>query len=188
MSQPATDHGQRTTDRLFLIGYRGTGKSTVAKFVADGLSWSHVDADDEIEHLAGKTISDIFAEQGEPAFRDLEEQVVKQLASRQQTVVALGGGAVLREASRDRLKKAGPVVWLTAAPATIAARLSQDSSTGSRRPSLTGGGVLQEVAQVLTAREPLYRECATLVVDTEGKSPRQVAAEILSTLTHASSP
>ncbi|MCA9241837.1 MAG: shikimate kinase [Planctomycetales bacterium] len=185
MSQPATDHGRPTTDRLFLMGYRGTGKSTVARLVAEGLDWEHVDADDEVERVAGKAIRDLFAEQGEPAFRDLEERVVAELALRQKTVVALGGGAVLRPANRECLKQAGPVVWLTAAPDTIAKRLEQDASTASRRPSLTGGSVLEEIVEVLAVREPLYRECATLVVDTEGKSAPQVAAEILSNLTHA---
>ncbi|TWT99622.1 Shikimate kinase 2 [Botrimarina colliarenosi] len=167
--------------RLFLIGYRGCGKSTVARRLADRLGWDAVDSDDEIEHAAGKSIAMIFADDGEPAFRDLEEGVVTRLCGLERTVVALGGGAVLREATRARLAVAGPVVWLTAPATTLAARISGDATSASRRPNLTDLTDLTglaEVERVLAAREPIYRECANFSVDADGRSPEVIAEEI----------
>jgi shikimate kinase len=168
--------------RLFLIGYRGSGKSTVARLVADRLGWSAVDSDDEVERRAAKSIAAIFAEEGEPAFRDLEEQVVASLCEAEQTVVALGGGAVLREATRERLKNAGPVVWLTASAVTLASRIAADTATASRRPSLTGVGAADEVERLLAIREPTYRECATVAIDVDGRTPEAIADEIVAQL------
>jgi shikimate kinase len=163
---------------VFLIGYRGTGKSAVAPLLAARLGFDWVDADEEIERRAGKRIAAIFAEDGEPAFRDGESRVVAELAARERTVVALGGGAVLREENRRVIVSAGHVVWLTATVDAILARIASDESTSSRRPNLTTVGGRAEVEMLLAERTPLYRECATLIVDTEGKTPAEVADEI----------
>ncbi len=165
--------------RILLIGYRGAGKTRVARLVAERLGWSWVDADVEIERAAGKSIAQIFADDGEPAFRDLEEQIVARLCQQEQTVVALGGGAVLRQSSRARVMAAGPVVWLTAPPTVLAQRLGADRTTAARRPGLTPAGTLEEIQQVLAERTPIYRECATLEVDTQEKTPAEVAAELV---------
>lgn len=166
------------TTRVFLVGYRGCGKSTVGRLLAERLGWESVDSDDVVEAEAGKTIAAIFAEAGEPAFRDLEERIVAGLAARERTAVSLGGGAVLREATRQRLAAAGPVFWLTAPARTLAARIAGDTTTGDRRPSLTGLSGLAEVERVLTQREPIYRECATVAVDADGRPPEAIADEI----------
>ena len=167
---------------IFLIGYRGTGKSTVARLLAAELKWDTVDADVEIERLAKKTIAAIFAEQGEPAFRDLEAGVVAELAGRQRVVIALGGGAVLRTDNRAAIRGAGPVVWLKAAVDTIESRIAADATTAQRRPNLTATGGRAEIETLLAEREPKYRECATLVVATDGKTCAEVANEILDQL------
>ena len=161
-----------------LIGYRGTGKSTVAQLLALDLSWDWVDADVEIELRAGRSIAAIFAESGEDAFRDLETAVLAELVDRPRIVIAAGGGAVLRAENREHLRRVSHVVWLTADAETIAARVSADASTHQRRPNLTTVGGLEEIERLLTVREPLYRECATLSVDTAQRSPAAVAAEI----------
>src|SRR5262245_31375942 len=122
---------------LLLIGYRGTGKSTVAHLLAERLGWRSVDSDERIEELAGCSIADIFASQGEGAFRDLESQVVAELAAGDQTVLSLGGGAVLRPENRATLAAAGPMVWLTASPETLWGRIQADPETAARRPNLT---------------------------------------------------
>jgi shikimate kinase len=163
---------------VFLIGYRGTGKSTVARHLADRLGYDAVDADEEIERRAGKSIAAIFAEDGEAAFRDLESQLVDELARRRRTVIALGGGAVLRDTNRNAIRGAGPVIWLTAPVDAIVERLAADPATAGRRPNLTKTGGRQEVEAVLAERTPIYRQCATLTVDTVGKTCAQVADEI----------
>lgn len=175
----ATGNKQRKIDRVFLIGYRGAGKTTVAKVLAARLGWDWVDSDDRVEETTGQSIAQIFGEEGETAFRNLEEDVVRSLCEPHGTVVALGGGAVLRQASRDLIRTAGPVVWLTASPAYLAERLEADPTTSARRPSLTGQSVLEEIKQVLAQRTPTYQSCATLMIDTEGKPPSAIADEII---------
>lgn len=167
---------------ILLIGYRGTGKSTVGRLLAARLGWAFVDADDEVERRAGKSIAEVFAEEGEPAFRDLEQQVVADLTERSQCVVSLGGGAVLREENRAAIARCvnegGSVVWLTASASTIHARLQADAATAQRRPQLTQQGGLAEIEQLLREREPLYRACASFQLDTQSQSPEEIAAAI----------
>ncbi len=170
------------TIRIFLIGYRGTGKSTVARLLATALGWEWVDADAELEARSGRSIRSIFADEGEPSFRDREEAVLEDLCRRARIIVATGGGVVLRESNRRRLRGAGKVVWLTADLDTICRRLAEDSSTAERRPALTGAAgacARTEVEELLRKREPFYRECADVVLDTTHRSPEDVARELL---------
>jgi shikimate kinase len=160
---------------LSLIGLRGTGKSTVGRLLAGRLGRGFADADVELEARAGRPIRAIFAEDGEPAFRDWEERVITELTARPGLVLATGGGVVLRPANRERLRAYGPVVWLAAAPEVLAARLAADARGVADRPALTAAGTLAELAEVLRAREPLYRGLADLVVATDGRTPEQVA-------------
>src|SRR5208337_4471742 len=145
---------------LVLVGYRATGKTTLARQLARRLGWDWIDADVEIEHRAGKSIARIFAEEGEPAFRDLEAAVIADLCSRHCLVVAAGGGAPLREESRRAMRERGHVVWLTATPETILARMTGDATTADRRPSLTNRPPLEEIVQLLSRRGPIYRQSA----------------------------
>ena len=166
---------------LTLIGYRGTGKSTVAKLLAEQLKLPCWDSDVEIERRAGQSIKQIFAAQGEEAFRDWEERVIEELTEDAQGVLAVGGGAVLRESNRRRLAR-GSVIWLTAAPNTIHARVTADPTTDQRRPRLTTEHGVAEIETLLTRRAPLYRQLADYEVSTEQHSPEEVAAEIVSWL------
>src|SRR4051812_17648318 len=102
--------------RLFLIGYRGTGKSTVGPLLAAALGWEFADADDLIEAAAGRSVADIFAAEGEAGFRDREAAALAELCRGERRVVATGGGAVLRPANRELLAASGFVAWLTAPP------------------------------------------------------------------------
>jgi shikimate kinase len=167
---------------LLLIGYRGTGKSTVAELVARRLGWEWIDADALLEQRAGRTIRQIFEADGEEAFRALEASLLAELCARQRIVVATGGGVVVRPENRQRLKHAGVVVWLTAEAAILWQRLQSCPSTWQRRPNLTVGG-LAEITEQLRRREPWYAECAHLVVDTAPLSPAQVAEAIGDKLT-----
>jgi shikimate kinase len=169
-------------NNLVLIGYRATGKTTLARRLAERLGWSWIDADVEIERRAGKSIARIFAEQGEPAFRDLESLVIADLCGREHVVLAAGGGAPVRQENRRPMRESNHVVWLTARPETILARMSGDHTTAARRPSLTEHDPLEEIVQLLRTREPIYRETAHWVVDTEGKTPEQLTDEILARL------
>lgn len=164
---------------LVLIGYRATGKTTLARLLAERLAWSWIDADVEIEQRAGKSIAQIFAEDGEPAFRDLEAQVIADLCRRPNLVLAAGGGAPLRAESRQAMRQSGLVVWLQARPQTILARMTGDHTTAARRPNLTDKDPLAEIVHLLEKREPVYREAAHYAVDTEGREPEQLAESIL---------
>jgi shikimate kinase len=164
---------------LLLIGYRGTGKSTVARLVAERLGWQWRDADEEVERRAGKSIAAIFEQDGEVVFRDLESGVLADLVQHDQQVLALGGGVILRPENRSLIKKTGKVIWLTADAETILARIRGDVLTAERRPKLTARGGMDEVRELLTAREPFYRECADLVIDTSAQSPKGVATSIV---------
>ena len=167
---------------IALIGYRGTGKTTVARLLATALGWDWVDADVEVELQAGKSIAAIFADDGERAFRDAEAAVVAELGGREQTVLALGGGAILREENRRAIATCGAVVWLRASVDEIERRILTDATTAGRRPNLTVAGGRQEIERVLAVRTPIYAGCATLVVDTDGKTPEAIAAEIAAAL------
>ncbi len=167
---------------LTLIGYRATGKTTLARLLAQRLGWDWTDADVEIERRAGKAIARIFAEDGEPAFRDLEAAAIADLCRRTALVVAAGGGAPMRPESQEAMRAAGKVVWLTARPETILARMSGDATTASRRPALTDRSGLEEILHLLAKREPIYRQTAHLEIDTEGKTPDELVEEILGRL------
>jgi shikimate kinase len=165
---------------LLLIGYRGTGKTTVARLLADRLEWKWLDADEELERRTDKTIAQIFAERGEAAFRDLESEVLADLVRLDRHVFALGGGVVQRPENRELIKRAGTVIWLAADAETIAQRIAADPTTVERRPNLTASGGIEEIRQLLAHREPLYRECATHRLDTAREKPSRIADTILS--------
>jgi shikimate kinase len=165
---------------LSLVGYRGTGKSTVGKILADRLHRPFLDADLEIETRAGRSIRSLFAESGEPAFRDWEERTIRELvADHPGAVLATGGGAVLRASNRARLLAHGLVIWLKAEPDELARRLSRDKNAGAERPPLTSAGTLAEIHEVLAARAPLYEELSDLAIETLGRTPDDVAGLIL---------
>ncbi len=168
---------------LLLIGYRGTGKTSVAQRLALQLGWPWVDADVEVELRAGKSIAAIFADDGEPAFRDLESAALRDLVAGERRVIALGGGVILRAENRAAICAAGPVVWLTARPEILLARINADATSRERRPNLTASGGISEIIATLGQRLPFYRECAQWEVDTEDKTTAEVAAEILRQLT-----
>ena len=165
---------------LALIGYRGSGKTSVARLLGLKLGWPWVDADVEIELQAGKSIAAIFEDDGEPAFRDLETDVVRELAARDATVIALGGGAVLRPQNREALRQRCWIAWLSATPETLCERIAACSTTPTKRPNLTSRGGIDEIIELLAERTPIYRQCADFEADTEGKTPEEVAGEILS--------
>lgn len=167
---------------ISLIGYRGTGKSTIGKRLAKSLKWDWLDADHELEQRAGRTIQEIFTTDGEPTFRRLEREVLADLFQRDRLVLSTGGGCILNAATRRDLLMAGPVVWLIAPLETIALRVLHDSTTKQRRPSLTATGGIEEIRTVMAQREPLYRECATITINTDRMPLRDIVSRIVSEL------
>ena len=156
---------------LTLIGYRGTGKTSLAEPLAERLGWVPVDADVEIEGAAECSIREIFEEGGEETFRKLEREVLVDLLKQDHLVLAAGGGAILNRDTRRDFVAAGPVVWLKASAETINRRLHGDETTTERRPNLTSSGGLAEIEELLAVREPLYRETASLIVTTDEPLP-----------------
>ena len=159
---------------IALTGFMGSGKTTVGKVLADFLGCSFMDLDDLVVKKAGKSIPDIFAQDGEPAFRELEAQVLRQTVGKyaENTVVlALGGGAVLAPASAALLQEKTTCIYLRATLDTLLGRLAGE----------TVGRPLADDAMAarLAEREPIYEKTAHVIIDTDGLSPDEVADEIV---------
>lgn len=165
---------------LYLVGYRGSGKSSVGAVLAARLVLPFLDADTVLETDAGRSIRDIFATEGEGGFRDRESATLRKLAGGNRAVIATGGGVILRPENRELLRATGFVVWLTAPAELLWDRISIDPTTAVRRPNLAGGG-LGEVKALLAVREPLYALTAHATVDAS-QSPEHVADDILAAL------
>lgn len=166
---------------IYLIGYRGSGKTTVGRLLAAQLGRPSIDCDDLIEQAAGRTIREIFVTEGEPGFRDREQAIIEKLALQadlQPAVVALGGGAILREANRTAICRSGRRIWLTAPPQTLAARIQRDQTTAARRPALSALSGYDEIVKLLAEREPLYAEIAQKTLNTEGLSAEAICEDI----------
>lgn len=164
---------------VVLIGYRGTGKSTVGNLVAARLGRVLISTDAEIVKLVGQSIPEIVERHGWEYFRDLETKICQDLAGRDGVVIDTGGGAILRSQNVEGLKRTGKLFWLTAPVQTIAKRIGADT----QRPSLTGTkSFLDEIQDVLGERTPKYQAAADYIIETDGKSTTQVADEMLARL------
>jgi shikimate kinase len=169
--------------RVTLVGYRGTGKSTVAAGLATRLGCGWQDADAVLEERRGCTIATLVRDRGEPAFRDAEAVILADLLASTSGILSTGGGVVLRPDNRRLLRELGrPVIWLTAPADVIRSRLAADPATRDRRPALTGRDPLAEIDDALTAREPLYRECADIAFDTAAAPAEAIVDRIVAWL------
>jgi shikimate kinase len=166
---------------VFLIGYRGSGKSSVGEHVARKLGWDFADSDSIITNAAEMSIKEIFEIHGEAHFRDLETATVKTLCEWQEAVISLGGGAVIRDVNRQLIAKSGfSVIYLHADAETLHERITRDPRTQATRPNLTHlGGSVEEVRELLNQRLPLYRELHTDEIDVTNLSVKQVADRVL---------
>jgi len=161
---------------IVLIGYRGTGKSTVGRLLAARLGRVLVSTDAEIVKRAKRTIPEIVAQEGWEYFRDLESDICRELASRDQLVIDTGGGAILRAQNVEALKKNSTVFWLTASVETIVKRIGSDN----QRPSLTGTkSFVDEIQDVLRERTPKYQAAADHSIATDSRSVNQLVETIL---------
>ncbi|MCX8007470.1 MAG: 3-dehydroquinate synthase [Coriobacteriia bacterium] len=160
--------------RVFLIGFMGSGKSTVGRMVADRLGMPFVDLDQEVSRRAGASIAEIFARSGEEGFRALEHETLRAVAEGPDAVVACGGGVVLRDENRQLLKRSGTVVYLAVSAEEALARIGDVSG----RPLLAGDA--RAIApRILAARLALYRATADITVDTMARTPQEVVEEVV---------
>ena len=159
---------------IVLVGFMGTGKTEVGRILSKKLGYALIDADTEIEKKQNTTITEIFRQQGEPAFRDIEAEVIKQLSGLKKNVISTGGGAVLRQENIDNLRANGVLVCLSATPETILQR----TSVNNDRPLLQTENPLQKIKELLAYRKPYY-EKADIMIDTENKNPLEIAEEII---------
>jgi shikimate kinase len=155
---------------IILIGYRGTGKSTVGKRLAEKLRIPFYDTDELIETKVGKSIQGMVAEYGWTYFREREREIVREVAGLQRSIIATGGGAVMDEENADIMKKHGMLIWLNADVKTIIARIQGDINSAERRPVFTQDDIFQETEDVLKKRMPVYSGLADFSIDTPGKN------------------
>ncbi|WP_428936814.1 shikimate kinase [Fontivita pretiosa] len=150
-----------------LLGYRGCGKTTIGRKLADRMWARFIDTDEMVVRSAGKSIREIFQQHGEPYFRELETQAIREALKLADHIIALGGGAVLSEQNRLMLKQSGlKRIYLRCEPQVLLERIRSDPQTAANRPNLTGlGGGIEEIQTLLAQREPLYREVATAELD-----------------------
>lgn len=159
---------------VFLVGPMGAGKTTIGKLLAQQLGYPFKDTDREIEDRTGADIPWIFDVEGEAGFRDREVAILADLATQGQQVIATGGGIIMREENRQCLKISGIVFFLTASIEQLLERTAKDK----RRPLLQVADPEARIRELIALREPLYREVATHVIDTNRRPPRQVAQEM----------
>jgi shikimate kinase len=168
--------------KIFLIGYRCTGKTVVGKRIAERLGIPFYDTDELIQRHTGKTIKELVDEKGWDGFRAQERAIIKQLLSSADAIIAAGGGAIMDPHNRKALKHHGLFVWLTADVRTIVERMKTDQASDATRPPLSSDGLEQETAAILEARKAIYQELADCVCDTSGKEIDAVVDEVLGAL------
>jgi shikimate kinase len=160
--------------QVFLVGFMGAGKTTVARLVSRQLGRPMVDLDAAIEAVAGRSVREIFEDVGEEAFRELESARLRALSSAEPSVVACGGGIVVRDENRSTLKGMGLVVYLRVSAGETLARVGADGT----RPLLAGPGGAIAATRLLEARESLYAAVADVTIDTVGRSVDEVAMDV----------
>jgi shikimate kinase len=159
---------------IVLTGFMGTGKTAVGRELSRLLNMKLVDVDTEIEKSEQMTINEIFKQFGELRFREIETEMIRELSERKDVIISTGGGAVLRQENVDILRKQGIIVCLMATPETILKRTSHSS----HRPLLQVEDPFGKIKELLDFRRPFY-EKADIMIDTDGKTPRQIAEEII---------
>jgi shikimate kinase len=163
---------------IVLIGYRGTGKSSIGRKLAHKLDLSFYDTDDLIEAATGRSIGDIVREEGWACFRRIEKEVIGGMVGRGKGVVASGGGSVMDEENAEILKKNGIVIWLFADVETIMQRIYADSRNRGKRPPLSDDDLYRETTDLLEKRLPVYKRLADFSINTAEKSMDQIVDEI----------
>jgi shikimate kinase len=167
--------GRMKKQMIYLIGFMGSGKSTIARRLADQLKIPKLEMDDILAEQFGKPITKIFEEEGEEAFRQSETALIQKIGQRGPAVVSCGGGIVMREENVRYMKERGSIVLLQAEPATIYERVKNSTN----RPLLNGHMSEEYISDLMNQRSACYEAAADYTVQVDGKNPHQVAAEII---------
>ena len=160
--------------KIFLIGYRCTGKTTIGKILADRLNLDFFDTDLIVEQVSGLNISQIVEKYGWKKFRRLEKDILFNTKNNEDAVIATGGGIIIDPENQDFIKKNGFCVWLDADLKTILHRLNNDNKTCLSRPSLTNKDLLKETEELISLRNPLYEQTANIRIDVSYQTPEEI--------------
>ena len=160
---------------IFLIGFMGSGKSTISKMLSEKLGVMCAEMDEMIVQEQRMPITEIFEKFGESHFRDIETDLVRRLQKQDGVIVSCGGGAVLREENRNMMKQSGVIVLLTATPETILERVKYSTD----RPILNGNMTVEYISSLMERRRACYEEAADFAVATDDKSSEEICQEIL---------
>jgi shikimate kinase len=169
----------RRGDKIILIGYRCTGKTSIGQKLAERLGIAFIDTDRLIEAATGKTIKAMIESGGWSVFRQREKEAIRSLTSLGKSVIATGGGAVLDEGNAAILKKEGTLIWLVADAETIRRRMQADAATVAQRPPLSTDALQKEINDTLAARTPVYRRLADFSIDTAEAGIEESIGKIL---------
>ncbi|MCY2976516.1 MAG: shikimate kinase [Planctomycetota bacterium] len=173
---------------IYLIGYRGSGKTSVGKALAALLGWPVFDSDDRVELTAGRSIREIFETEGESGFRALETAAILSLSELSLPhILSLGGGAILRQENKEVIHETGYVVWLKASALNLYSRIHADSATADRRPALTNLAGLDEIKKILAIRSPIYESVSNYSVETDERRTVEIAEDIFRWYSHLQS-
>ncbi|MBQ6844255.1 MAG: shikimate kinase [Agathobacter sp.] len=165
-----------TSKNIFLIGFMGCGKSTMARLLTEELHKELIEMDETIEKEEQRTINEIFATDGEQHFRDLESQLIVRIADKGGMIVSCGGGAILREENVSNMKKNGTVVYLSATPETIYERVRYSTN----RPLLNGNMNVEYISELMSKRVDKYEKAADIILCVDGKTKSEIVEEIKS--------
>ena len=165
----------KNIQNIFLIGFMGAGKSSIAKELSKKLQMNIVEMDQRIVQEQGMSINEIFEKYGEDHFRDIESQLILDLGNTEPVIVSCGGGVVIRQENSQYMKQSGKVVFLTAKPETIFERVRYSKE----RPILNGNMNVEFIADLMAKRLPLYEAAADVMIHTDGKTVAQIAEEII---------
>lgn len=166
------------TRHIALLGLRGSGKSTVGRTLATRINLPFADTDDAVERRAGRSIAEIFAKDGEPAFRSLESDALAAFLNADRCVLSTGGGVVLDYDNRSMLRHRAVNIWLSAPLEQLAARIAADSQSAARRPALSDAPLIEELHAAEVVRRPYYSALADLHLDTAALTPDDAARTI----------
>jgi shikimate kinase len=167
---------------IYLIGYRGTGKTSVGKSLAVMLKWPFIDTDSKLTDRVGMSISEFVHQNGWNAFRKTERNVMQRVCTLDRHVVATGGGVVLEPLNVSRMQLSGSLIWLKALPETIRARLANDGQSEHSRPALTPEGLIDEIEAMLKKRNSHYHEAMDFYIETDRLSIDEICNSIVAQL------